>query len=136
MNMDIPDISCKHAPSHITHTHTPSHITHTPSHITHTVACPEVVVRQNGESVVSVATQTSDHSDVVQITVPLDKLLIRVDAFTQLKRRQIDASNQIEFCCRSDPETSCARTDAAYVRRSAHQRSHIPSTRVRVPIYL
>ncbi len=122
---------------HIAHTHIHLHTPHTYVHAptytySHTVTCPEVVIKQDGESAVSVATQTSDHSDLVQITVPLDQLLMRVDAFTQLKRRQIDASNQIEFCCRSDPDTSCARTDAVYMRRSSHQRSHIPSTRVRV----
>ena len=95
------------------------------------MTCPEVVIKHDGESVVSVATQTSDHSDQVQINVPLEELLKRVEAFTQLKRRQIDASNQIEFCCCSNPDTSCARTDAAYVKRSPHQVSHIPSTKVR-----
>ncbi|XP_064403789.1 MAP3K12-binding inhibitory protein 1-like isoform X2 [Halichondria panicea] len=94
------------------------------------LTCPEVVIKHDGESVVSVATQTSDHSDQVQINVPLEELLKRVEAFTQLKRRQIDASNQIEFCCCSNPDTSCARTDAAYVKRSPHQVSHIPSTKV------
>ena len=92
------------------------------------------MIKHDGENLVSVSTQTSDENELVQISVPLSDLLARVEAFTSFKRHQIDASNQIEFCHHTSPDTTCARTDAAYVRRTSHQVSHIATTKVGVVV--
>lgn len=100
----------------------------------------EVVLGGSGEWTVSTGTQTGQHENEVQITVPLQQFMQRIDSFKTLKRQQIDTSNRLEFysTSRSSSSTSqrgdgesCARTDLIYVRRRPSVPSHITIQKVR-----
>eukprot|EP00112_Aurelia_sp_Birch-Aquarium-sp1_P013071 Seg276.3 transcript_id=Seg276.3/GoldUCD/mRNA.D3Y31 product="MAP3K12-binding inhibitory protein 1" protein_id=Seg276.3/GoldUCD/D3Y31 len=69
-----------------------------------------------------VGTQTNSeekNDGLVQITASTDEINRRINSFIQRKRQEVDAYNRREFCVFRDnkEESTCARTDAAYVPR-------------------
>ncbi|CAI8011903.1 MAP3K12-binding inhibitory protein 1 [Geodia barretti] len=96
----------------------------------------EVVLGGCGQWMVSTGTQTGEETSQVQISVPLQQFLQRIESFKTLKRQQVDAANRLEFYSTNrdskregDGET-CARTDLVYVRRTPSALSHITVQRI------
>lgn len=86
-------------------------------------------MHDDGEWRVSQGTQTG-FSDLVQITASYAEMLRRIESFVRYKRQQVDIYNQMEFCHPADPENTCARIDASYVKRGSSS-NHIETVRIR-----
>jgi len=65
--------------------------------------------------------------DLIQIKAGGDEVKRRIESFVELKRKQVNTCNVLDFCTHLDPEYSCARVDAVLVRQKdskGHFRVH------------